>query len=176
MIPIQSFLKFRKGKLTGAETKKLRSIVRRRSHVEGRWERKLLHSSRTGIIQRFFYSKPINRDLYGRVIIETASGKQIAEVSFEESGPNKNRFLFIQALTVHGNNSKEGFATQMLSEIIAFAEKRRRIKSLLINVEKENHSAIRVYKKLGFVEGKTFFDTLEGKRAECMPMRLKLDK
>jgi ribosomal protein S18 acetylase RimI-like enzyme len=71
---------------------------------------------------------------------------------------------------------KEGFATQMLAEIIGFAKKRKKVHSLVLDVRKNNDEAIRLYKKLGFIEQQSYSDIINGERVECIRMSLDLGK
>jgi ribosomal protein S18 acetylase RimI-like enzyme len=165
-----------KGKLIGVEISGPKKISRLKGMISGFWQRRLIHSEYSGLKQTFHFSKVRRAPLEGKIVIENSVGNQIGEVHFSESGTTIKKFLHVSGLGVNHNHLHEGLAVQMLSELVAFARKRKKISALLLDVRKDNSQAVKIYSKMGFVEQKTYFEVINNERIECVKMRLDLGK
>jgi ribosomal protein S18 acetylase RimI-like enzyme len=110
------------------------------------------------------YSKKIEKLA---TTFEAWSGKTLIGLIAVYFNDTINRIAFITNVSVVKKFQQKGIASYLLNQSIEYAIKNE-FSSIELEVEKQNHKAIRLYKQKNFSETKTINN--------CLLMTLKLDK
>lgn len=103
------------------------------------------------------YDDEYDQDTAVTSIVDNESGVYIGCLSiYNIRGPTAE----IGRIVVDKPYRRLGYATQMVKEAMIWASMRYGVHSFHLTVKGDNHAAIAVYRKCGFVEGGSFGDVL----------------